>query len=114
MTRQRIRPSLKRSAYKDCPCCRGSAVVKTPESMAIDVVRLLIVIAQKPAIVQVRVTVNTEVAEYLNNRKRHDLARLEDEGSMTVQIVGDQHAGGPEHLHLCIAWTPKNREVNFP
>ncbi len=56
MTRQRIRPSLKRSAYKDCPCCHGSAVVKTPESMAIDVVRLLIVIAQKPAIVQVRVT----------------------------------------------------------
>ena len=51
MTRQRIRPSLKRSAYQDCPCCRGSAVVKTPESMAIDVVRTLIVIAQKPAIV---------------------------------------------------------------
>ena len=24
MTRQRIRPSLKRSAYRDCPCCRGT------------------------------------------------------------------------------------------
>jgi ribonuclease E len=112
MTRQRIRPSLKRSAYKDCPCCRGSAVVKTPESMAIDVVRLLIVIAQKPAIVQVRVTVAPEVADYLNNRKRHDLARLEDEGGMTVQIVGDEHAG-PEHL-VFECWDAEGREVKFP
>jgi len=48
-------------------------VVKTPESMAIDVVRLLIVIAQKPAIVQVRVGVAPDVADYLSNRKRHDL-----------------------------------------
>ncbi len=42
MTRQRIRPSLKRSVYKDCPGCTGSGVVKTAESMAIEVVRLLI------------------------------------------------------------------------
>ena len=50
MTRQRIRPSLKRSAYIDCPCCHGTAVVKTPESMAIDVVRLLILASQRPPI----------------------------------------------------------------
>jgi ribonuclease E len=112
MTRQRIRPSLKRSAYKDCPCCHGSAVVKTPESMAIDVVRLLIVIAQKPAIVQVRVTVATDVSDYLNNRKRHELAQLEDEGNMTVQIVSDEHAG-PEHLvFACL--DADGREVKFP
>ena len=41
MTRQRIRTNPKRSAYMECPSCGGSAVVKTPESMAIDVVRLL-------------------------------------------------------------------------
>ena len=42
MTRQRIRPSLKRSVYHDCPGCNGTGVVKTAESMAIEVVRLLI------------------------------------------------------------------------
>ena len=41
MTRQRIRPSLKRSIYEDCPHCAGAGVVKTAESMAIDVMRLL-------------------------------------------------------------------------
>ena len=41
MTRQRIRPSLKRSVYEDCPHCTGAGVVKTAESMAIEVMRLL-------------------------------------------------------------------------
>ena len=111
MTRQRVRPSLKRSAYQDCPCCRGSAVVKTPESMAIDVVRTLIVVAQKPAVAKVTVTVAPAVADYLNNRKRHELARLEDEGNMSVQVVGDEHAG-PEHL-VFTCWDADGREVKL-
>lgn len=28
MTRQRIRPSIKRSAYSDCPCCGGRGVAE--------------------------------------------------------------------------------------
>src|SRR5207249_6462312 len=39
MTRQRIRPSLKRSVYHECPHCNGSGHVKTSESMSIDVMR---------------------------------------------------------------------------
>ena len=49
MTRQRIRTNPKRSAYMECPSCGGSGVVKTAESMAIDVVRLLILASQRPA-----------------------------------------------------------------
>ena len=51
MTRQRIRPSLKRSVYKDCPCCTGTGVVKTAESMAIEVVRVLMFAAQREGVV---------------------------------------------------------------
>jgi len=38
MTRQRIRPSIKRSIYEDCPNCLSQGVVKTAESMSIDVI----------------------------------------------------------------------------
>ena len=57
-------------------------------------------------------TVAPEVADYLNNRKRHELARLEDEGSMTVQVVAEEHAG-PEHL-VFQCWDAEDREVKFP
>jgi ribonuclease E len=99
MTRQRIRTNPKNSAYSQCPSCAGTGVVKTPESMALEVVRLLIVAAQRPAVAKVVVTVTESVADYLNNRKRHELARLESEGSMSIQILAAK-AVPPEHLVL--------------
>lgn len=99
MTRQRIRPSLKRSVYADCPCCNGRAVVKTAESMSIEVIRMLMLASQQPHISRVTVRVNDEVASYLNNRKRKDIHQLENEGGMTVQILGSEDLY-PEHLEL--------------
>jgi len=99
MTRQRIRPSLKKSVYGDCPCCSGRGVVKTGESMAIEVVRMLALASQQPKIARVTVRVNQEVATYLNNRKRREIMQLEDEAKMLVQILGSDGLF-PEHLEI--------------
>ena len=111
MTRQRVRPSLKRNLFSECPYCRGTGVVKSPETMAIEVVRLLILMAHRPEIVHVNVSVATEVADYLNNRKRRELARIEDEGSMVVQ-VHEMAGETPEFLEIeCL--DPDKRKVAF-
>ena len=99
MTRQRIRPSLKRSVYTDCPCCNTRGVVKTAESMSIEVIRMLMLAGQQPNISKVTVRVNDEVASYLNNRKRREITNLEEEGGMSVQINGGENLY-PEHLDL--------------
>jgi ribonuclease E len=99
MTRQRVRPSLKLSVFRDCPCCDGRAVVKSAESMAIEVVRLLILASQQNKVARVTVTVHDEVATYLNNKKRRELASIEEEGEMTVQILGREGLY-PEHLEI--------------
>ena len=112
MTRQRIRPSLKRSVYKDCPCCTGSGVVKTAESMAIEVVRLLILATQSQDLAKVTVTVADDVATYLNNKKRRELSRLEDEGKISVQIFGTEGAS-PEHL-VIECHDVQGRELKVP
>jgi len=112
MTRQRIRPSLKRSVYKDCPSCAGSGVVKTAESVAIEVVRLLILATQAPDVSRVSITVADDVATYLNNKKRRELSRLEDENGLFVQIFGLKGVS-PEHLVLeCTDAT--GREIKIP
>ncbi len=97
MTRQRIRPSLKRSVYRDCPACRGTGVVKTAESMCIEVMRILILAVQRPEIASINVTVADDVATHLNNRKRRDLARLEEDNRKSLQIIGIKGVS-PEHL----------------
>jgi ribonuclease E len=102
MTRQRIRPSLKRSVYSDCPCCTGRGMVKTAESMAIEVVRLIHLAAHQPRIAKVSVKVNDEVAAYLNNKKRREITRLEDEAQVNVQILGSA-SYFPEHLEFELA-----------
>lgn len=99
MTRQRIRPSLKRSVYGDCPCCSGRGVVKTAESMAIEVVRILMLASQQPHVSRVTVRVNDEVASYLNNKKRREIMKLEDDAQMVVQILSSEGAF-PEHLEV--------------
>jgi ribonuclease E len=99
MTRQRIRPSLKKSVFSDCPCCNGRGVVKSAESMSIEVIRMLMLASQQPNISRVTVRVNDEVASYLNNRKRKEISLLEEEGRMTVQILGSDGLF-PEHLEL--------------
>ena len=112
MTRQRIRPSLKRSVYKDCPSCAGTGVIKTAESMAIEVMRLLILAAQREDVSKISITVAEEVATYVNNKKRREMTRLEDEGRMSIQVVG-READSLEMLTV-ECQDAAGREVKFP
>jgi len=112
MTRQRIRPSLKRSVFTECPCCHGSGLLKSTESMAIDVLRKLMLGAQHDEIGVVTITVAESVAGYLNNRKRRELSRLEDETDLKVEIIGRESVT-PEFL-LIQAKDKSGRDVRFP
>jgi ribonuclease E len=112
MTRQRVRPSLKLNVYMNCPCCEGRGVVKKPESMAIEVVRMLMLASHQPGVARVTVRVNVEVASYLNNKKRKEITQLEEETKITVQVLGSE-ALYPEHLELDCR-DADGREVQLP
>ncbi|WP_422931692.1 Rne/Rng family ribonuclease [Singulisphaera sp. PoT] len=99
MTRQRIRPSLKRSVYEDCPNCAGAGVVKTVESMSIDVMRLLALASHREDIRRINIAVGAPVATYLNNRKRREIARIELEANMTIHIRSEDGVSA-EHLQI--------------
>lgn len=99
MTRQRIRPSLRRSVYEDCPCCRATGQVKTAESMAIDVMRMLMTHANHPEVCKIAVEVQDRVAAFLNNRKRRDIMQMEESYDVAININGLTHVS-PEHLKL--------------
>lgn len=112
MTRQRIKPGIKRSLYSDCPCCGGRGVVKTAESMALEVIRVIMLAAQQPKIAEVKVRVNEDVATFLNNQKRKELAELESEGDLEIKISGSENVY-PEHLELDCTDKNGNR-INLP
>ncbi len=111
MTRQRVRPSLKRSVYRDCPSCNGTGLVKSSESMAIEVVRLLILASQHPDTVEIAIAVSVPVAAYLNNKKRRELIRVEEEGRIKVQVLATEGVS-PEYLTFDCR-DSEGREVKF-
>jgi len=111
MTRQRIRPSLKRSVYQDCPHCSGTGQVKTTESMSIDVMRMLQLAVHRPNIQRIDIKVHRDVANYLQNRKRKEINRLEEAGNTNVYILGDPLTA-PEQLEF-VCFDNNNNEVKF-
>ncbi len=99
MTRQRIRPSLRRSVYEDCPCCSGVGQVKTAESMSIEVMRLVMSAASLDDVSHIIVEVHDRVANDFNNRKRKEVIAIEDERNVRVRIDSRSDVP-PEHLRV--------------
>ncbi len=99
MTRQRIRPSLKRSVYEDCSHCNGLGQVKTVESISIDVMRLLALASHREEVRRINVSVCPAVATYITNRKRRELARIEADANLTIHIRHEDDAPA-EHLQF--------------
>ncbi len=89
MTRQRQRASLTRNVYHDCAHCRGRGLVKTAESVALDVMRLIQLAATREHIATIEVATSNDVAHLLQNRKRSVLNELEMQNRRIINIRPD-------------------------
>jgi ribonuclease E len=101
MTRQRMRPSLQTSTYLACPNCGGSGFVKSHESLALDIIRLLNLSASKDQIKRIELFVAPEVADYLQNIKRAALTQIEQQSDKRVLIHATVDYSGEKHDLIC-------------
>ncbi len=97
MSRQRLRPSLGESSHITCPRCIGIGSIRSVESMALSILRLLGEDARKDRTHRVIVQVPVEVATYLINEKRAALRALEDKTGADIIIVPNPHIETPEY-----------------
>jgi ribonuclease E len=112
MTRQRIRPSLKRSAFQDCAHCKGTGHIKTGESVSIEVMRMLQLAVNRLHIARIDIKVHEEVAKYLLNRKRKEIVGLEELGNKQVSIHSAGDAVSMEFLEF-LCYDNNGNEVKF-
>lgn len=89
MTRQRQGPSIKRNIYFECQHCKGSGLVKMPESVVLDVMRIVQLATDHEQVQKVTVTVASDVAFQILNRRRSVLGQIETETGKEVVIRGD-------------------------
>lgn len=95
MSRQRLRPSLGESSKILCPRCSGHGRIRSIESLALSVLRLIEEEATKPATYQVRATLPVEVATFLLNEKREIISKLESRHHTQILILPNPHMDTP-------------------
>ena len=89
LTRQRLGPSLKQSVYDRCPHCDGIGLIKSQESLSLQVMRNLQRASANDDVASITVSVPPEVAHHLSNFQRRQLTRLESETGKTIVVQAD-------------------------
>ena len=89
MTRQRLGPSLRQSAYDRCPHCDGTGVIQSEESLSLYVMRNIERACAHEHVARIEVSVPLEVAHFLSNRQRAQLAQMEARTERAIIIQAD-------------------------
>jgi ribonuclease E len=97
MSRQRLRPSLGESATHVCPRCHGRGTIRSTESSALSILRLIEEEAIKDNTSQIHAQVPVSVATYLMNEKRDSVRRIESRHGIRIYIIPNEHMETPNY-----------------
>ncbi|MDH3643419.1 MAG: Rne/Rng family ribonuclease, partial [Gammaproteobacteria bacterium] len=97
MSRQRLRPSLDDLTTKVCPRCSGQGRIRDTKSLALGILRLMEEEALKERSSSVRALVPLNIASYLLNEKRQDVAEIERRTGTHLVIVPNVNMETPQY-----------------
>lgn len=97
MSRQRLRPSLGESSQMPCPRCSGHGYIRSVESLALAVLRLVEEEAMKENTARVLAQVPIDVATFLLNEKRNVISDTESRNSVDVFILPNPNMETPHY-----------------
>jgi len=97
LSRQRLRPALAETSYIPCPRCTGTGHIRSTESAALHILRILEEEAMKENTAAVHVQVPVDVATFLLNEKRPDIQAIELRHKVTILLVPNVHLETPAH-----------------
>ena len=97
MSRQRLRPALSEGASIPCPRCGGSGHVRDTESSALQILRIIQEESMKDNTAAVYAQVPVEVASFLLNEKRTEIAKIELQQRLNVLLVPNKSLETPNY-----------------
>jgi len=97
MSRQRLRPALSEGASIPCPRCGGSGHIRDTESSALQILRIIQEESLKDNTASVLCQVPVEVASFLLNEKRAEIAKIELKQRINVLMVPNKTLETPNY-----------------
>lgn len=97
LSRQRLRPALAETSYIPCPRCSGTGHIRSAESAALHILRILEEEAMKDNTAAVHTQVPVDVATFLLNEKRADIQAIELRHKVNILLIPNIHLETPQH-----------------
>ena len=97
LSRQRLRPALAETSYIPCPRCTGTGHIRSAESAALHILRILEEEAMKDNTAAVHTQVPVDVATFLLNEKRPDIHAIELRHKINILLIPNVHLETPQH-----------------
>ena len=97
LSRQRLRPSLDESTQSVCPRCSGAGNIRSVESLALAVLRLVGEEARKERTAKVIVQVPLDVANYVLNEKRDWVQSVQEANGVQIVLIGNPDLETPNY-----------------
>jgi ribonuclease E len=113
MSRQRLRPSIGETSQGVCPRCNGTGHVRSVESLALSILRLMEEEAIKENTQHVQAQVPVPVATYLLNEKRRSVFHIEKHHSVNILIIPNPHMDTPQYEVLRVRTDESVEEASY-
>jgi len=94
MSRQRLRTGVLEASTRQCPHCEGTGLVRTASSAGLSALRMLEDEAGRGRGSILTLRCSSEAAFYVLNRKRHELAEIEQRFGVRIEIASDGEVEG--------------------
>lgn len=86
INRQKIEQALHMRTHRDCPTCKGTGRIGSPEMIGLNLLRLIESQAVTRPIERVKVELHPEVANAFQNDRRSEIAALEEEFDLRIDV----------------------------
>ena len=110
LSRQRLRPALAETSYIPCPRCSGTGHIRSAESAALHILRILEEEAMKDNTAAVHTQVPVDVATFLLNEKRADIQAIELRHKVRILLIPNIHLETPLHSIVRLRHDEVNQE----
>ncbi|MGH8556211.1 MAG: Rne/Rng family ribonuclease [Methylococcales bacterium] len=97
LSRQRLRPSLGESSQLVCPRCSGQGSIRSIESLALSVLRILEEEAMKKNTEKIVAHLPIESATFLVNEKRAVVDQIEKRHNVSIVLLPSKHLETPAY-----------------
>ncbi len=110
LSRQRLRPALAEMTYIPCPRCTGTGHIRSTESAALHILRILEEESMKENTGALHVQIPVDVATFLLNEKRDDIRAVEMRHKVNLVLIPNTHLETPAHEIVRLRHDQLNQE----